>query len=84
MKRIDPPNPAIAEAYDKAGGRKVVQEALGVTKASLSDWLRAGTVPAGRCAQLEKMSGVSRRRLNPEFDWGPVKAPRQMPERLAA
>lgn len=66
-------NPAIEEAYAKAGGRKKVQEALGVTKASLSDWIRVGHVPAKRCIEMEALSGVSRRRLNPEFKWGPVK-----------
>lgn len=66
-------NPAIEEAYLKAGGRKKVQESLGVTKATLSDWKRAGHVPAGRCGELERLSGVSRRRLYPDFDWGPVK-----------
>lgn len=64
-------NPAIEEAYESAGGRKVVQEALGVTKATLSDWKRWGYVPPMRCGELEKLSGVSRRRLNPGFDWGP-------------
>jgi DNA-binding transcriptional regulator YdaS (Cro superfamily) len=64
-------NPAIEEAYEKAGGRKKVQEALGVTKASLSDWIRNEVVPAARCVELEQLSGVSRRKLNPEFNWGP-------------
>lgn len=76
MNRIDPPNPAIAEAYRKSGGRKKVQESLGVTKATLSDWLRWGYVPVqphNRCVALEKLSGVSRRKLNPNFDWGPQK-----------
>lgn len=73
MKRIDPPNPAIAEAYEKAGGRRRVVESLHVTKASLSDWLRQGYVPVARCPELERVSGVSRRKLNPIFDWGPVR-----------
>ena len=73
MKRIDPLNPAIAEAYEKAGGRKRVQESLRVTKATLTDWLRWGYVPVRRCPDLEKLSGVPRRKLNPKFDWGPVR-----------
>lgn len=73
MKRIEAPNPAIAEAYQRAGGRKKVQESLKVTKATLSDWLRSGRVPVQRCGPLEKLSGVPRRKLNPAFDWGPVK-----------
>lgn len=67
-------NPAIEEAYAKAGGRKRVQETLGVTKASLSDWIRSGRVPANRCVELEQLSGVSRRKLNPDFNWGPETA----------
>lgn len=85
MKRIDPPNPAIAEAYLKAGGRKTVQQSLKVSKATLSDWLRSGSVPASRCGELEKLSKVSRRRLNPEFDWGPpIKARATHVEAMAA
>jgi DNA-binding transcriptional regulator YdaS (Cro superfamily) len=63
-------NPAIEEAYKKAGGRAAVQKAMGVTKASLSDWKRAGQVPSKRAGELEKLSGVSRRELCPTFDWG--------------
>lgn len=66
-------NPAIEEAYLKAGGRKKVQESLRVTKATLSDWKRWGYVPVARCPDLERLSGVSRRKLNPDFDWGPVR-----------
>lgn len=73
MKRIQTTNPAIEEAYAKAGGRKKVQESLRVTKASLSDWLRDGYVPVPRCPDLERISGVSRVRLNPNFDWGPLR-----------
>jgi DNA-binding transcriptional regulator YdaS (Cro superfamily) len=67
-----PKNPAIEDAYLKAGGRKRVQESLGVTKGSLSDWKRWGYVPVNRCPELERLSGVSRRKLNPIFDWGPA------------
>lgn len=71
---LEPKNPAIEEAYAKAGGRKAVQQSLGVTKATLSDWKRLGYVPVTRCPDLERISGISRRRLNPEFDWGPLRA----------
>lgn len=60
----------------QAGGRKAVQESLKVTKATLSDWKRWGYVPEKRCGELEKLSGVSRRKLNPHFDWGPEPARR--------
>lgn len=73
MSKEMQPNPAIEEAYAKAGGRKKVQQSLKVTKATLSDWKRWGYVPAPRCGDLEKLSGVSRRKLNPHFDWGPAR-----------
>jgi DNA-binding transcriptional regulator YdaS (Cro superfamily) len=77
----EPLNPAIEEAYEKAGGRKKVQESLGVTKATLSDWKKWGYVPVqsrsktcpNPCVALERLSGVSRARLNPNFDWGPLR-----------
>lgn len=63
-------NPAIEEAYDKAGGRPKVMASLKVSKQSLSDWKRWGYVPAEHAAALERLSGVSRWLLTPEFDWG--------------
>jgi DNA-binding transcriptional regulator YdaS (Cro superfamily) len=66
-------NPAIEEAYEKAGGRRKVKESLGVSKQSLSDWTRKGYVPAEKAGKLETLSGVSRRKLCPDFDWGPTK-----------
>jgi DNA-binding transcriptional regulator YdaS (Cro superfamily) len=68
-------NPAIEEAYTKAGGRRKVKESLGVSKQSLSDWARNGRVPADKAGKLEAISGVSRRKLCPDFDWGPIKSP---------
>jgi DNA-binding transcriptional regulator YdaS (Cro superfamily) len=66
-------NPAIAEAYERAGGRKTVMASLGAKKQSLSDWIRKGYVPADKAAQLEAISGVSRRALCPHFNWEPPK-----------
>lgn len=44
-----------------------------MTKATLTDWKRWGYVPVLRCPDLEKLSGVSRRKLNPDFNWGPIR-----------
>lgn len=84
MPKIVPTNQAIADAYLKAGGRKKVQASLKVTKASLTDWLRQGYVPVKQCPALEKLSGVSRRKLNKDFDWGPVKEKAEPAEEQAA
>lgn len=67
-------NPAIEQAYDAAGGRRKVIESLGVSKQTLSDWIRADSVSPKHAAKLEALSGVSRRLLCPEFDWGPEPA----------
>lgn len=67
-------NPAIEEAYEKAGGRAQVLLKLSVSKQTLSDWKRNGEVPARHAIPLELLSGVSRRRLCPTFNWGPEKA----------
>jgi DNA-binding transcriptional regulator YdaS (Cro superfamily) len=60
----------IEQAYEAAGGRKKVQQELGVTKGTLSDWKRWGYCPANRAADLERISGISRRLLCPQFNWG--------------
>lgn len=59
----------IEVTFTKAGGRKHVMAALGVSKQTLSDWKRKGEVPARHAVMLERMSGVSRSKLCPAFPW---------------
>lgn len=77
-------NPAIEEAYEKAGGRPKVMASLSVSKQTLSDWVRWGYVSSKHAAGLERLSGVSRRRLNPDFDWGPEPVLRESRKAKAA
>ena len=77
-------NPAIEEAFERAGGRSKIRTSLKVSKQTLSDWKRLGYVPSKHCGELERLSGVSRRRLNPDFDWGPVRSKSQPAEKAGA
>lgn len=59
----------IDEVLEKAGGRQALQESLGVSKQTISDWKRLGHVSAKRAPAIEKLTGISRKRLCPDFDW---------------
>lgn len=59
----------IDDAYSRAGGRAVVQEKLGVSKQTLTDWKRTGRVPPKHAANLEALSGIPREQLSPEHRW---------------
>jgi hypothetical protein len=41
-----------------------------LSKQTMSDWKRAGRVPARHAVAVEKMTGIPRERLCPDFDWG--------------
>lgn len=66
----------IEEVFEKAGGRQALQAALSVgrarplSKQTLSDWKRAGYVPAHFAVKVEKLTGIPRERLCPNFEWG--------------
>lgn len=60
----------IEEAFAAAGGRQALQESLGVSKQTLTDWKRWGHVSAARAADVEALTGIPRRRLCPDFNWG--------------
>jgi DNA-binding transcriptional regulator YdaS (Cro superfamily) len=60
----------IDEVFEKAGGRQTLQDKLGLSKQTMSDWKRSGFVPARHAAQVEAITGISRERLCPKFPWG--------------
>ena len=64
----------IDEVFDKAGGRKALMQSLGVSKQTISDWVRQGHVSAHRAAEVEKLTGIARERLAPKFPWHGEKA----------
>lgn len=61
----------IDEVFEKAGGREALQKSLGVSKQTLSDWKRWGSVSAKKAIAIEKITGIPRQRLCPKFPWGP-------------
>jgi DNA-binding transcriptional regulator YdaS (Cro superfamily) len=57
------------EVFEKAGGRQKLQASLGVSKQTVSDWIRWGHVSAKRAPAIETLTGIPRTRLCPSFDW---------------
>lgn len=41
-----------------------------LSKQTLSDWKRAGRIPAAHAVAVEKLTGIPRERLCPDFEWG--------------
>jgi len=60
--RIDDPH--ILRAIERAGGGTVVAARLGLTRQAIYQWRR---IPAQYVIALERLSGVSRRRLRPDL-----------------
>ncbi|WP_091910291.1 YdaS family helix-turn-helix protein [Chitinasiproducens palmae] len=56
---------AIDEAIAKAGGVVALATALGLDRyQTVQSWQRTGSAPAHVCPDIERVTGVSRRRLN--------------------
>jgi len=62
--------PVIDEVFEKAGGRTALRTSLGLSKQTMSDWKRAGYVPARHAVDVEGLTGIPRERLCPGFHWG--------------
>lgn len=67
-------NSVIDEVFAKVS-RETIQRELGtpdkpLSKQTMSDWKRAGYVPARHAVAVEKLTGIPRERLCPDFDWG--------------
>ncbi|NIN69157.1 MAG: hypothetical protein GTO63_31610 [Anaerolineae bacterium] len=54
---------ALRLAIKMAGGPTKLAEALGITQGAVSQWKRC---PAERCADVEKLTGISREALRPD------------------
>jgi DNA-binding transcriptional regulator YdaS (Cro superfamily) len=50
----------IARAIERAGSQAAMAAELGVTQQSVSEWVKAGYVPAGRAVAIESLYGVPR------------------------
>lgn len=56
----------VARAIQKAGGRRQLAEAVGVTRQAVEKWLETGTVPANSVPHVVNATGVPAWDLNPE------------------
>lgn len=57
----------IREAIDKAGGKKAVADALGMSEEGVRVWIVRGKIPAERVVEVEGITGVPRERLRPDL-----------------
>lgn len=61
---------ALAKAIKRANHTQAsLARELGVTAQAVGLWVERGKVPAERAARMEKLLGVDRRKLCPEFPW---------------
>lgn len=44
--------------------------AIGASKQTISDWLRAGQVSSHYAAKVSRYTGLTKQSLCPSFDWG--------------
>jgi DNA-binding transcriptional regulator YdaS (Cro superfamily) len=57
----------IDEVFEKAGGRQALRESLGLSKQSMSDWIRHQVVPIKHCPKVHAITGIPLEKLNPAF-----------------
>ncbi len=62
------PSEALDEAIKQTGGTKQLADRLAVTVQVVSNW-RARGVPAERCPDIERVTGVRCERLRPDVNW---------------
>lgn len=63
MKRSCSRNTGLQLAIDAVGSRKALAHLAGVSPQAISQWKK---IPVGRCAELERATGISRRQLRPD------------------
>ena len=54
-------------AIAAAGSMSKLARACGVKPQSVRKWVLRGEIPVKRCRQVEKATGVSRKKLRPDF-----------------
>lgn len=58
----------IEHVFEKAGGRQALMSSLGLSKQSMSDWVRDGYVPLKHCLAVHLATGIAMEDLNPAFE----------------
>jgi hypothetical protein len=67
----------IDEVFEKAGGRAALRNSFDppLSKQTMADWKRQGFVPMKRAVTVERITGIPRAKLCPDFDWGSAPQP---------
>ena len=74
-------SPVLEAAFDNVeGGVPALAARLGISSAAIYDWDK---VPAARCLEVERWSGVSRHILRPDI-YGPPPRPKVRPASATA
>jgi len=79
---------AIEQAIEIVGSQSKLAAAIDCNKTQVNHWIPTPSkpkpvpIPIHRCIAIERVSGISRKRLNPAIDWSmfssePPKAPRR-------
>lgn len=67
MKSNQTQQVSVEEVFRAAGGRQRLMDSLGLSKQSMSDWLRHGEVPIKHCPKVSALTGIPLDKLNPAF-----------------
>jgi len=57
----------VMEAVRKIGNQLMLAKKCGVTQPTISKWIKKGFIPPRKVLLVEKITGISRFRLNPEI-----------------
>lgn len=68
MDAVETPETGIALAIRLAGGVGALAKQLEESPQAVSNWRARRAAPANRCAAIERITGVGRRKLRPD-DW---------------
>jgi hypothetical protein len=60
-------NSVIDEVFQKAGGRTALRKSLGLSKQTMSDWVRKGEIPVAHCPAVHALTRIALSKLNPKF-----------------
>jgi DNA-binding transcriptional regulator YdaS (Cro superfamily) len=61
--------------FQSHGDISSLAEKLGINRASVHGWINRGFVPVGRCAEVERITGVRAEELNTRVKWFRVVEP---------
>lgn len=64
MKNLD-----LERAIKNLGNQTKLSQLLDVHKSNISQWKKSGLVPMKHCIEIEKVTGISRKKLNPSVNW---------------